>query len=67
MVWVERERELDDLYRSSSSNTPAMGKDIFHWTRLLKALSNLALNTSRKVASTTALGNLFESLTTLTV
>ena len=36
-------------------------------TRLLKAPSSLALNTSREGASTTSLGNLFQFLTTLTV
>ncbi|NXP81441.1 EVI5 protein, partial [Ramphastos sulfuratus] len=34
--------------------------------RSLKALSNLALNTSREGAATTSLGNLFQYLTTLT-
>ena len=38
-----------------------------HWTRLLKAPSNLALNTARDGASTTSLGDLFQCLTTLTV
>jgi len=36
-------------------------------TRLLKAPSNLALNTSREGASTAPLGNLFQCLTTLIV
>ena len=34
-------------YRSSRSNPPAMGRDILHQTRLLKASSSLAWNTSR--------------------
>ena len=34
---------------------------------MLKAPSNLALNTSRDGASTASLGNLFQCLTTLTV
>jgi len=34
-------------FKSLSYNPPAMGRDTFHWTRLLKAPSNLALNTSR--------------------
>jgi len=38
-----------------------MGRDTFHWTRLLKAPSNLA----REWAATTSLGN-FQYLTTLT-
>lgn len=44
---------------------PAMGKDTSHWTRLFKVLSNLILNTARIGVSTTSLGNLFQSLTTL--
>jgi len=52
--------------RSSSPNPPAMGRDTFHWTRFLKALSNLALNTSRDGASTASLGSLFQHVTTLT-
>ncbi|KAK4829612.1 hypothetical protein QYF61_005739 [Mycteria americana] len=36
-----------------------------HFQRLLKAPSNLALNTSKDGASTTSLGNLFQCLTTL--
>jgi len=35
-----------------------VGRDTFHWTRLLKALSNLALNTARQGTSTASLGNL---------
>lgn len=31
----------------SSSSNPAMGRDTFHCTRLLKALSNLALNPAK--------------------
>ena len=42
-----------------------MGKDIFHYIRLIKAPSNLTLNTSNDGASTTSLGNLFQCLTTL--
>ena len=56
-----------ESYTSSSSNPPAMGRDTFHFTRLLKASSNLALNTSREGASTTSLGNLFQCLTILKV
>ena len=44
-----------------------MSRDIFHYTRLLKALSNLALNTSREGASTASLGNLFQCLASLIV
>jgi len=44
-----------------------MGKDTFHQTRLRKAPSNLALNTAREGADTTALGNLCQCFTTLRV
>jgi len=44
-----------------------MGRDPFHQTRLLKALSNLALNTSREGAATASLGNLCQALTTFMV
>ncbi|KAJ7421671.1 hypothetical protein WISP_41664 [Willisornis vidua] len=43
-----------------------MGKDIFHHPRLLQALSNLALDTSRDGAVTASLGNLCQGLPTLT-
>ena len=51
------------LKRSSSSK----GRDTFHQTRLLKALSHLALNTPRNKASATSPCNLRQCLTTLTV
>jgi len=54
-------------YISSSSNPPAMGRDPFHQTRLLKTPSNLALNTAREGAATASLGNLGQGLTTLVV
>jgi len=54
-------------YKSSSSNSPATGKDTFHQTRLLKAPSKLALNTAREGESTASLGNLCQGLTTLMV
>jgi len=38
---------------------PAMSRDIFHETRLLRAPPSLALNSSREEASTASLGNLF--------
>ena len=44
-----------------------MSRDIFHQTRLLRAPSNLALNTAREGASTASLGKLFQCFTTLTV
>jgi len=51
-----------DLKDPSGSNPPAMSRDTFYQTRLLKAPSNLALNTSRAF-----LGNLFQCCTTLMV
>jgi len=62
MVRVRR-----DLKRSSGSNPPAISRDMFHQTRLLRAPSNLALNTAREGAATAFLGNGFQCLTTLTV
>ena len=44
-----------------------MSRDIFHQTRLLRAPSNLALNTVREGAATASLGNLCQGLTTLMV
>jgi len=44
-----------------------MGRIANHWTRLPRATSSLALNASRDGASTTSLGNLFQSITTLCV
>jgi len=44
-----------------------MGRDIFHYIMLLKAPTNLALNTSSDGASTPPLGNLFPFLTTFIV
>jgi len=44
-----------------------MGRDIFHQPRLLRAPSNLALNTAREGAATASLGNLGQGLTNLTV
>ncbi|KAK4826814.1 hypothetical protein QYF61_011622, partial [Mycteria americana] len=42
-----------------------MGRDISHYMRLVKAPSNLTLNTSNDGASTTSLGNLVQCPTTL--
>ena len=44
---------------------PALSRDVFHQTRLLRAPSNLALNTAREGAATASLGNLFQCFTTL--
>jgi len=42
-----------------------MSRDIFHQTTVLRAPSNLALNTAREGAATASLGNLCQCLTTL--
>jgi len=44
-----------------------MGRDTFHYARLLKASSKLDMNTAKDGASTVSLGNLFQCLTTLIV
>jgi len=44
-----------------------MGRDPFHQPRVLKALSNLALNTAREGAATASLGSLGQGLTMLRV
>ena len=44
-----------------------MSGEIFHQTRLLRAPSNLALNSSREGAATASLGSLCQCLTTLMV
>ena len=54
-------------YRSSSSTPSAMGRDPFPQPRVLRALSNLALNPAREGAATAPLGNLGQGLTTLRV
>ena len=54
-------------YRSSHSHTPAMGRDPFHQTRLLRAPSNLTLSTAREGTATASLGNLGQGPTTLRV
>ena len=56
-----------EAYRSSSSNVPAVGRGIFHQTSLLKAPSNLSLNTSREGTATASPGYLYQCLTTLLV
>ena len=54
-------------YQGHPAQPPAMGRDIFNRIRVLRAPSNLAWNGSRDGASPTALGNLGQPLTTLTV
>jgi len=39
-----------------------VGRDTFHYTRLLRVPSNLDLNTSKDETSTTSLGNLIQCL-----
>jgi len=48
-----------DIKNDSVPTPSALGSNTFHHTRLLKAPSNLALNTAREGASTASLGNLF--------
>jgi len=60
LVWVGR-----DLEGHLVPNPPAMGRDIFHQPRVLRAPSNLALSTAREGAATASLGNLGQGLTTL--
>jgi len=60
MVWVGR-----DLKDHLVPTPPAMSRDIFHQTRVLRAPSNLALSTAREGAATVSLGNLCQCFTTL--
>lgn len=46
---------------------PAVGREIFHLTGLLRASSNLTLSTPMYWASTTSLSNVFNCLSTLMV
>lgn len=52
-------------YRSSGSSPPAVGKDTFSSTRLLRVPSSLSLSTSRDRAATSSLGSLSQCYTTL--
>jgi len=58
---------LEGALQIISFQTPAMGRDTFHQTRVLKAPSNPALNTAREGVATASLGNLGQGLTTLRV
>jgi len=53
--------------KAIQSQPPAVGRDIFNRTRLLRAPSNPAWNVPRDGASTAALGNLDQGFTTLHV
>ncbi|TRZ26531.1 hypothetical protein HGM15179_000556 [Zosterops borbonicus] len=57
---------VEEISKIISFQPPAMGRDTFHQTRLLRAPSSLALDTSRDGTSTTSLGSLCQGLTTLT-
>jgi len=48
---------LEGTFQGHLVQPPAMSRDIYHQTRLLRAPSNLTLNVSRDRASTTSLGN----------
>jgi len=56
-----------DLKHHLVPTPPAMGRDPFHQTRLLRAPSNLALNTASEGAAIASLGNLCHCLITLRV
>jgi len=58
---------LEGTFRGHLVQLPAVSRDIFNYTRLLRAPSNLALNVSRDGDSTTSLGNIFQCFTTLIV
>jgi len=51
--------------RPPCPSPPAMGRDPFHQPRVLRALSNLALNPAREGAATASLGSLGQGLTSL--
>jgi len=55
------------LERIIQSQHPSTLGHIFYQPRLLRAPSNLALNTARNGAGTASLGNMCQGLTTLTV
>jgi len=60
MIWFGR-----DLIDLLVPNPSATGRSTFHYTRLLKAPSNLDLNTFREGASATSPGNQYQEVTTL--
>jgi len=59
--------EWFELEGTVQFHPPAKGRDPFHQPRVLKVLSNLALNPAREGAATASLGNLGQGLTTITV
>jgi len=62
MEWFGLEGTLQIIW----FQPPAMGRDTFHQSRVLRAPSNLVLNTAREGAATATLCNLCQGLTTLT-
>jgi len=58
---------LEGTLKITQSKPPAMGRDIFHQTKVLRAPSNLALGTADWRAATALLGNLCQGLTTFRV
>jgi len=65
MVWVGRHLPSAGIFQGS--NPPALGRDTFHYTMLLRAPSSLALNTARERVATISLGYRFQCLTTLSI
>lgn len=63
----EHEGVAMDLKDHLAPTLPAIDRDTSHYTKLLKALSNLALNSDRIGAFTDSLSNMFQCLTTLKV
>jgi len=58
---------LEGTLKIISFHPPAIGRDPFHQTRVLRAPSSLALNPDREGAATASLGSLGHGLTSLTV
>jgi len=58
---------LEGTFKGHLVQPPAVSSNIYHWIKLLRAPSNMALNVSRDGASTTSMGNPFQCFTTLTV
>ena len=65
MKITESQNGLEGTLKLIWFQPPALGRDTFHQTRLLRVLCNLALNTAREGAATASLGNRRQGLTTL--
>ncbi|RMB92089.1 hypothetical protein DUI87_31618 [Hirundo rustica rustica] len=63
---MDEQFDLREILKLIQFHPPTMGRDTFHYSRLLRALSNLALGTSKTGAATDFLGTLCQGLTTLT-